>query len=122
MKKAQRRSAKEWARLVGEWERSGQGAEQFGSRRGLRPQTLVWWRWRLGCCGSRATKTAAPHSVGLVRVQVQESSSAEGAVDTEGEVGWELVSPSGHVLRVYGRESQLLGEALAAVMGRGRRA
>ena len=122
MGKARRRSAKDWARLVREWERSGQTAAQFGSTHGLRPQRLMWWRWRLGRSARKATKPAAPRSVQLVRVQVQESSSAQGAAKTESEVAWELLAPSGHVLRVYGRGTQLLGEALAAIMGRGGRA
>ena len=108
--------------MIREWKRSGQTAAQFASTYGLRPQTLMWWRWRLGRSVRKATKPAAPRSVKLVRVQVQDSSSAEGAAKTESDVAWELLAPSGHVLRVYGREAQLLGEALAAIMGRGGRA
>ena len=122
MAKAGRRSAKDWARLIREWKRSGQTAAQFASTHGLRPQTLMWWRWRLGRSVRKATKPAAPRSVQLVRVQVEESSGAEGVAKTESDVAWELLAPSGHVLRVYGRGAQLLGEALAAIMGRGGRA
>ena len=119
MSKAGRRSAKEWARLVREWERSGQAAAQFASMHGLRPQRLVWWRWRLGRSGRKAKRTGAARSVRLVRVQVQEGNNAEGAAKTENDVTWELVAPSGHVLRVYGQQTQLLSEALAAVVGAG---
>lgn len=122
MAKAGRRSAKDWARLIREWKRSGQTAAQFASTYGLRPQALMWWRWRLGRSVRKPTTPAAARSVQLVRVQVEESGGAQGAAKTESDVAWELVAPSGHVLRVYGREAQLLGEALAAIMGRGGRA
>jgi transposase len=122
MAKAGRRSAKDWARLIREWKRSGQTAGQFASTYGLRPQTLMWWRWRLRGSVRKPTTAAAARSVQLVRVQVEESGGAPGAAKTESDVAWELLAPSGHVLRVYGREAQLLGEALAAIMGRGGRA
>lgn len=122
MSKARRRRAKDWARLVGEWERSGQAAGEFAAARGLRPRTLVWWRWRLRRerKAPPKSKAARPGSVQLVRVQVQDEGRAE-ATALGGEVAWELVAPSGHLLRVYGRGSEWLCEALAAVMGGGRR-
>lgn len=119
MSKARRRRAKDWARLVGEWERSGQAAGEFAAARGLRPRTLVWWRWRLRR-GRKASNAARPGSVQLVRVQVRDEGRAE-ATALGGDVAWELVAPTGHVLRVYGREAELLREALAALMGVGRR-
>lgn len=120
MSKARRRSARDWARLVGEWRRSGQAAGEFAAARGLRARTLVWWRWRLRRCGRKASKRETPGSVQLVRVEVGDDRAAEASM-ADGNVAWELVGPSGHVLRVYGREAELLREALAALMGVGRR-
>ncbi|MBN2823338.1 MAG: hypothetical protein JXR33_09145 [Coriobacteriia bacterium] len=119
MSKARRRRAKDWARLVGEWERSGQAAGEFAAARGLRPRTLVWWRWRLRR-GRKASNAARRGSVQLVRVQVQDDRAAEASTG-DGELAWEVVAPTGHVLRVYGREAELVREALAALMGVGRR-
>ena len=106
--------------MVREWERSGQAAGVFASRHGLRSRTLVWWRWRLRRAGKEATRPATKRkSVQLVRVQVQDTASERGSA-REDDVAWELVAPSGHVLRVFGDGAQLLRTALTAVT-RGRR-
>jgi len=42
-----RRSSREWAELVREWERSGTSAAAYAARRGLNPATLTWWRSEL---------------------------------------------------------------------------
>ncbi|MCK6537534.1 MAG: transposase [Polyangiaceae bacterium] len=44
---AKRHSREFWARLIGEVERGG-GVEAVARRHGVRPRTLIWWRWRLG--------------------------------------------------------------------------
>jgi len=42
-----RRSRAEWELLVTEMEASGQSVARFSARRGLKPETLQWWRWQL---------------------------------------------------------------------------
>ncbi len=37
-----------WARRVEEWKRSGLTAKQFAARHDIKPETLKWWKWRLG--------------------------------------------------------------------------
>jgi hypothetical protein len=111
MSKAGRRSAKEWARGVREWERSGQPAGVFAATHGLRPKTLVGWRWRLRQAVGEVARRAKPESVQLLRVQLQDEAIGQGAV-SEGDVAWELAAPSGHVLRVYNRDAELLRAAL----------
>ena len=44
---AKRHSREFWVRLVGETERGGT-LEAVARRHGVRPRTLVWWRWKLG--------------------------------------------------------------------------
>lgn len=117
-----RRSAEQWARLVQEWGRSGQTAARFAAARGLRWQTLVWWRWRLKQeagpvkQAKKAAKTSPLTSVHLVPVQL------EAARGDDQDLAWELVAPSGHVLRVYERGGVgVLREALALVAQSGGR-
>jgi len=48
-----RRSASEWAKVVGRWRRSGLTARTFAEKAGVNASTLSYWAWRLG-------KVAAP--------------------------------------------------------------
>ena len=99
MADGKRRSEREWSRLVRAWKRSGVGRAEFAATHGLSAPTLSWWRWRLA--RERVAKTSSGETstptVKLVRVEVQEPSVEH----TAGAVAWELVAPSGHVLRVY---------------------
>jgi hypothetical protein len=42
-----RRTAKQWARLVARWKRSGLSAGEFGASVGVDAHSLHWWRWAL---------------------------------------------------------------------------
>lgn len=42
-----RRPCAEWAKLVQEWDRSGEDAATFAAKRGLAVATLRWWRSEL---------------------------------------------------------------------------
>jgi transposase len=33
---------------VQRWQRSGESAQQFAAREGVRAKALEWWRWKLG--------------------------------------------------------------------------
>src|SRR5688572_21165569 len=120
---AHRRSSEEWARLIKEFERSGQTADAFARPRGIRPDTLKWWRWRLGR-EARATKTtpSRPRAtrVKLLSVQpVADHSLRHRHMPTP---VWELVAPTGYELRVYDRRGLgVLRAALSAVSGNRRR-
>lgn len=81
-----RRSRAEWSRLVRDWQRSGQSAEEFGAERGVPAARLPWWRWRLGLGGAMRAE------VELVKVDVVPE-AADGA-------GWELRTAGGDVLHV----------------------
>jgi hypothetical protein len=118
MAKAPRRSAKEWKRLVREWERSGLTAGAFASKRGLRRDTLVWWRWRLR--RAEKPKVAKPTAVQLVPVEFEPDPAL--VERSRAEVAWEIAAPSGHVLRVYKRGAlPMLREALNMVARGGRK-
>ena len=43
-----RRTRDEWQALLREQKKSGLGIAAFARSRGLRPQTLSWWLWKLG--------------------------------------------------------------------------
>src|SRR5690606_20037082 len=117
---ARRRSAAEWGRLIREQERSGQTATAFARARGIRPDTLKWWRWRLGQKPKVKRRTAQAAGVKLVSVQPVDDSRAV-ATNAPTPV-WELVAPTGHELRVYDRAGLgVLKAALIAVTGGRRR-
>lgn len=118
MKRVRRRSAKEWQRLVGEWERSGQTAERFAARRGLSRTRLQWWQWRLR--REAPSASAAGRAVELVPVQV--APEPNGSAETrDARLSWELEAPSGYVLRVYGHDGQRALRQALTVVARGRR-
>lgn len=62
-----------WRGRVERWQRSGLNAGQFAAREAVRPQTLLWWRWRLtrdrreAGKPTRRTSPAAP-PVGFVEL------------------------------------------------------
>jgi transposase-like protein len=37
-----------WAAIVEQHEQSGQTIRAFAAQHGLNPQTLSWWRWKVG--------------------------------------------------------------------------
>lgn len=117
---APRRSAKEWERLIGELERSGQSAATFARARGIRSETLTWWRWRLRSQKKRRPVRVKAAPVKLVAVEptavVADDRKSDGAP------AWELTSPSGHTLRVYDRGGlDVLEAALSAIASPRRR-
>ena len=113
-----RRSAKEWGRLVREWERSGLAATAFASKRGLKRATLVRWRRRLR--RDENLRVSKATEVQLVPVEFEPDPAL---VDrSNGDVAWEIAAPSGHVLRVYERSAMpMLREALTLVARGGRK-
>ncbi len=115
-----RRSAAEWGVLIDELEKSGKELAAFARARGIRPDTLKWWCWRLR---SKA-KTTPPKSKRTPRVKllaVRPHAEPAPPVRDEAVPVWELVAPTGHALRVYDRAGlRVLKAALSAVSG-GRR-
>jgi hypothetical protein len=114
-----RRNAEEWARLIREMERSGQSAVTFARARGIRPDTLKWWCWRLKRGAKTSSRPRSTASVKLIAVRPLEvpASSERGATPV-----WELVAPTGYELRVYDRRGlAVLRAALSAVASSRRR-
>jgi hypothetical protein len=109
----------EWAELLRELERSGQSPATFARSRGIRPDTLKWWRWRLGRKIKSGKPRPATSRVKLLAVEpARELDARDRSIATP---VWELVAPSGHELRVYDpRGLGVLKAALFAV-ARGRR-
>jgi hypothetical protein len=120
---AHRRSAEEWEKLIREFEDSGETAAAFARARGIRPDTLKWWRWRLGR-EARATKPAASRRA-APRVRLLPVQPVHDVAPRDRETPtpvWELVAPTGYELRVYDRRGLgVLRAALSAVAGYRRR-
>jgi transposase-like protein len=113
----QRRSAWEWQRLIRELERSGETVASFAKARGIRPDTLKWWRWRLQSKAKAAPVRRRSAQVKLVAI-TPEYETASRERDVVATPVWELLAPTGHTLRVYDpRGLGVLKAALAAVAG-----
>jgi transposase-like protein len=109
-RKAPRRTAAQWAEIIGSWERGGADVKTFAARMGLRPGTLTWWRWRL----RNSPEPAA--QVRLVRVDVAQEPEPPSGSALEPS-GWQLVTKAG-ALRVGGPlRAAELSMILAALTG-----
>ena len=95
-KKPRRQSAREWARLVEAWKKSGETAADFAAAHGVKPGRLTWWKWKLT---SRASAPA--EDLRLVAVQIAPATTATTTATEITTPAWEITSAHGGVLRVY---------------------
>jgi transcriptional regulator with XRE-family HTH domain len=108
-----RRNASQWSKLLEQWSKSGESAERFAARVGVKPSTLA--RWRKAEAGKPSPTESAVVRAGkkergdslFARVQVMEPPSrGEGLV--------EVVMRDGIMLRVHGMVD---ADTLNAVLG-----
>jgi transposase-like protein len=66
-----RRNPEQWSALLDELSESGESVDSFCRRRGVRPGTLYWWRWKLG-----AARRKSSTGTGVRLLPVAISSSA----------------------------------------------
>jgi hypothetical protein len=101
-----RRTAKQWAREVRAWKRSGLTADEYASERDFAATTLRWWSSRL-----KRERDGDSDGLRLVEVElVQERTSS--ADDSS----WEITTAAGHRLHVAGPLSVELAQAVLAVL------
>ena len=108
-----RRTASEWEHLVSQWHASGLSADEFSEQHELNAGTMRWWQTRL-------KKKRTKRSAGKAR-SATESGPSTGQSFTEVVVtgaverpfGMEVVSRSGHVIRLQGSVDR---EALVKVL------
>lgn len=112
---ARTRKRAEWRKKVAKWERSGLSAAAFGPTIGVKPNTLAWWRRKL--LRENAAKLVSDE---VTLVEVVSMAGASGPVSDVAGGSWELLGPSGHILRVEGGLSAEFAELVVAVMGRSR--
>jgi hypothetical protein len=69
---ATRRPREQWTALVATFEQSNQSVERFCAKRGIRPGTFKWWRWRLRDSRASAvtSRSSAVDDVRLIPVDV----------------------------------------------------
>lgn len=89
----QKTSAREWAKRIRRWQRSGLPAREFGQRHGIDPKQLSWWKWHLkkrGTLKDRKTTGAADTdpdgsgtSIRLLPVQVVRVTEAAEAAKSQ---------------------------------------
>jgi hypothetical protein len=68
-----RRSSEQWTTIVAAFEDSNQSIERFCGKRGIRPGTFRWWRWRLRDSSAATETSSAPlagNDVRLIPVDV----------------------------------------------------
>ena len=53
-------AARRWSLILDEQEESGLSLSDFARSRGVRPQTLGWWRWRLKDSRAQRMTTFVP--------------------------------------------------------------
>jgi hypothetical protein len=110
----ERRSASEWPALLEQWSNSGETAERFAARIGVRPATLARWRKAVGSkprpggASSREKSGASAGSV-FTRVQVVEPPArSDGLI--------EVVLRDGLIIRLHGAiDADTLGAVLGSV-------
>jgi hypothetical protein len=62
-----RRSRAEWEEVVRAFATAGEPLETFCAKRRIRPETLKWWRWRLGAAAE--VRSSGARSSGLMTVR-----------------------------------------------------
>lgn len=62
-----RRNGEQWQEIVAAFEQSNQSVERFCAKRGIRPGTFRWWRWRLRS-GRAGAGSGAPRETEEVRL------------------------------------------------------
>lgn len=70
--KQKRRNQRQWQELMVSWDKSGESAEVFAARHGVRAKTLVWWRSELRRRGAGRGAALVPVKV----VSARETSSS----------------------------------------------
>jgi hypothetical protein len=103
----QRHDERFWRKRIEKWTASGPGAREFASREDLRPERPFFWKRRF-----RAGSAMAVAGISFAKVSVQpveiEPVSAEPL---------EIVTRSGHVIRVRPRFGESTLSRLIAVLG-----
>jgi hypothetical protein len=111
-----RSTPEEWAARVTRWKDSGRTAKEFAAEIGVRPDTLKWWKWRLG---SERSKTALTRRPAQVLAKAKRSLSALTFVEMTAAVApepLEVVLPSTVRVRVpVGFDDVTLGRLLDAL-------
>lgn len=110
-----RRSAAQWSSLVEQWSRSGESAERFAARQGVKPGTLRWWQTQLRKRRAgeapmvRSRDEVAESASTFARVQVVDAPRRPGCFV-------EIVTREGALVRVHGDvDESALRAALRAV-------
>jgi hypothetical protein len=107
-----RHRAAAWPSLLEQWSTSGETAERFAARIGVKPATLERWRKAVGSKPRRASVSREESNVGsaaslFTRVQVVEPPSRSSGVI-------EVVMRDGLVVRLHGAVD---ADTLATVLG-----
>ena len=117
-----RESRSVWQERVQRWQASGLGAKEFARRERVNPNTLAFWKWKLGVSGRSSTTSARRSSPAnaLSFVELVAGVTGRGTADEESwSDGVELLAPGGYRIRVGPNfSSEALGAVLDVIGGR----
>jgi hypothetical protein len=109
-----RRHASEWSGLLEQWSRSGEPAERFAARLGVKVATLSRWQKQVNA-GKTSPKSAGPSlPEGRVSQSLFAPVQVVSAPRRRGGGLVEVVTREGYVVRVHGLVD---AETLSAVLG-----
>ncbi len=69
----------EWAKRVERWKDSGLTAKEFAAELGIKPRTLVFWKWQLGKDVRAELKRSPPDRASAAHRTQTEAPAAGGA-------------------------------------------
>ena len=102
----QRRDERFWRERVEQWSASGLSASEFATREGLRRERLFFWKRRL-----RASSAMAVAGVSFAKVSVRSVVSERAGEPLE------VVTRSGHLIRVRARFDEAVLVRLLTILG-----
>ena len=98
-KRRRRRGAAEWSRLVESWRTSGESAARFAAEHGVGVSSLYWWDSKLAAAPGPRRKVERSRKLASGPRQFAEVVVRP---PVTGESAMEVVTPSGHRVRVRG--------------------
>lgn len=90
----------EWMTRVGEWKASGETAEVFARRKGLKAKLLQWWASRFVREAKKPAVKSTSSSLVFARVEASSAERVPATVATPVSTTLDLVLPRGCAVRV----------------------
>ena len=83
-----------WRVHVTRWTKSGLRAEEYGTKHGVNPRTLVYWKWRLGKEEAKAERGHAPKRARVRSQFIEVRAGVQDRFELELQGGRRLIVPT----------------------------